>query len=180
MLQPLQQAAPLWQHDAPIVGLALLIIGHLPPQLPILPFLWAAISHLPSLQQPLSLPQHDFPLAILPSLWAAISHLPSLQQPSPQHDFPLAILPSFIGHLSPEQHAQGLALSPVAGAAGAACVAVCAIMASANSIVNTTTITLVFIISSLISLRGRILSAGLDMRRHISPSRRRSEARSRS
>src|SRR5271169_5816512 len=127
MLQPLQQAAPLWQHDAPIVGLALLIIGHLPPPLPILPFLWAAISHLPSLQQPLSLPQHDFPLAILPS---------------------------FIGHLSPEQHAQGLALSPVAGAAGAACVAVCAIMASANSIVNTTTITLVFIISSLISLRG--------------------------
>src|SRR5271166_4639157 len=109
MLPPLQHAAPLAQHDAPVVGLPLLIIGHWPPQHPILLFLWAAMSHLPSLQQPLSLPQQEFPLAILPSLWAAMSHLPSLQQPSPQHDLPSAILPSFIGHLSPEQHAQGLA-----------------------------------------------------------------------
>src|SRR5271166_4911959 len=163
MLPPLQQAAPLLQHDAPVVGLPLLIIGHLPPQHPILPFLWAAMSHLPSLQQPLSLPQHDFPLAILPSLWAAMSHLPS-----------------FIGHLSPEQHAQGLALSPVAGAAGAACVAVCAIIASANSIVNSATITFVFMISSLISLRGRSSPAGHRLRRHDSPSRRRSKALSRS
>src|SRR5271166_579798 len=97
----LQQAAPLLQHDASVVGLTLLIIGHLPPQQPALPFLWAAISHLPSLQHPLSLPQHDFPLAILPSLVAAMSHLPSLQQPSPQQDLPSAILPSFImGHFS--------------------------------------------------------------------------------
>src|SRR5271165_6515359 len=151
MLPPLQQAAPLLQHDAPVVGLPLLIIGHLPPQHP-----------------------------ILPSLWAAMSHLPSLQQPSPQHDLPSAILPSFIGHLSPEQHAQGLALSPVAGAAGAACVAVCAIIASANSIVNSATITFVFMISSLISLRGRSSPAGHRLRRHDSPSRRRSKALSRS
>src|SRR5271166_713377 len=147
MLPPLQQAAPLAQHDAPVVGLPLLIIGHWPPQHP-----------------------------ILPSLWAAMSHLPSLQQPPPQQDLPLAILPSFIGHLSPEQHAQVLALSPAAGAAGAACVAVCAIIASANSIVNSITITFVFMISSLFLLRGRSSSAGLGMRRHDSPSRRRSEA----
>ena len=107
------------------------------------------MSHLPSLQQPS--PQHDLPFAIEWSLCAAMSHLPSLQQPSPQQDFPSAILPSLpIGHLSPEQHGQGLALSPVAGAAGAVGVAVCAIIASANSIVTTTTITFVFMISSFI------------------------------
>ncbi len=103
--------------------------------------------HFPSLQQPS--PEADFPLAMVWPLCAAMSHLPSLQQSSPQHAFPAAILPSFImGHLSPVQHAQVFVLSPAAGAADVAGVAVWAIIASANSIVNSATNTFVFMISS--------------------------------
>jgi hypothetical protein len=138
MLPPLQQAAPLAQHDAPAVVFPFFIIGHLSPA------------------QHDDPPQHVFPSAIFPSFMA---HLPSLQQSLslPQQDFPSAILPFFIiGHLSPgfilamswPQHAQPFAVSPVAGAAGAACVAVCAIIASANNIVTTTNIAFDFMISS--------------------------------
>lgn len=163
MYPPLQQAAPLAQHDVDAVfsqqlsalpddfavDLVPFIIGHFSPQQPALPSLLAAMAHLPSLQQPS--PQHDFPSAILWSLCAAISHLPSLQHPSPQHDLPSAILPSLpIGHLSAEQHELPLALSPAAGVAGAACDAVCAIIPSANTRVTTNTIHFVFMISSSI------------------------------
>src|SRR3974390_271608 len=106
-----------------------------------------------------------------------MSHLPSLQQPSPQHDLPSAIFPSFIiGHLSLEQHEHPLALSPAAGAAG---VAVCAIIASANSSVNSTINTLVFMISSNLLVARTRPSAGPDLRRLPSPSRRRSDPRPR-
>jgi hypothetical protein len=79
-------------------------------------------------------------------LWAATSRWPSLQQPWLQHELPSGILPPLpIGHLSPEQHAQALAMSPVARPAGATCVDVCAIIAGANSIVTTTINNFVFI-----------------------------------
>ncbi|MFZ1135052.1 MAG: hypothetical protein WAN69_08910 [Candidatus Korobacteraceae bacterium] len=136
---PLQQAAPFAQHDVPAVVFPFFIIGHLSPA------------------QHDADPQHIIPSAIFPSF--VMGHLPSLQQllSLPQHDFPSAIFPSFIiGHLSPTfrlamswpQHAQPFDASPAAGAAGTACVAVCAIIASANNIVTTTNITFDFMIPS--------------------------------
>ena len=102
----------------------------------------AVLQHEPTCavsQQPLSSP--DFTADLSP--FFIMGHL------SPQHDLPSAILPSLpIGHLSPDQHGQPLALSPVTGAAGVAWVAVCATNASANSIVTTTIVNFVFIISS--------------------------------
>jgi hypothetical protein len=66
-----QQAAPAWQQGAPSVqhdteADFAPFIGHLSPQHPPFPALCAAMSHLPSLQQPS--PQHDLPLAIAWSL----------------------------------------------------------------------------------------------------------------
>src|SRR5271169_1822177 len=148
MLPPLQQAAPLAQHDAPAVALPFFIIGHLSPA-----------------QHDVA-PQHNFPSAIFPSL--VMAHLPSLQQPLslPQHDFPSAIFPSFIiGHLSPgfmlamsPQHAHVFAASPAA--AGAIGAAVCDIVASANTSMLTNTITFVFMISSLIDQVARTTGLG--------------------
>jgi hypothetical protein len=154
----LQHAAPVLQHDTTCAvsqhplslpdfaaDLSPFFLGHLSPQQP-LPFWLAAISHLPPWQQ--LCPQQELPLAMAWFLWPAMSHLPPLQQLSLQQDSPSAIFPSLpMGHLL-EQQGQALALSPLAGAAGAAWVALCAIIASANNIVTTTIINFVFMSSS--------------------------------
>jgi hypothetical protein len=163
MLPPLQQAAPLAQHDAPAVAFPFFIIGHLSPA------------------QHDAAPQHIFPSAIFPS-----GHFPSLQQllSLPQHDFPSAIFPSFImGHLSPAfmfamspQHAHVFAASPAAGAVG---IAVCAIIASANTSMLTTTITFVFMISSLSRCAGKYCPPFTACDGTLPPPPRRSDAHSR-
>jgi hypothetical protein len=82
---PLQHAAPLAQQDAEAVVLFFFIMGHLSPeQQPISPQHDLPSAILPSFIIGHLSPEQQ---AILPSLWAFMSHLPSLQQlPSlPQH-----------------------------------------------------------------------------------------------
>jgi hypothetical protein len=153
------------QHDFVAAVLSpFFIIGHLSPQQPALPS-FDIMGHFPSAQH-----------AILPSFMAFMSHLPSLQQPPslPQHDVPLAIFPSFIiGHLSPgfmlamscPQHGHALDLSPAAGAAG---VAVCAIITSANIRVIPNTIHFVFMISSFVEPLLDSVSGGAPLQPCIS------------